>query len=683
MFAQSISPKPLLEVRDLVTHFDTEDGPVYAVNGVSFTVYEGEVLALVGESGSGKSVTMLSVMGLIPQPPGKIVRGSVMFNGRDLRTLSNSQMRSIRGQEIAMVFQDPMASLNPVLTVGKQISEAIRLHRPVSSYEARERSLALLKLVGIPDAKERIDDYPHQFSGGMRQRVMIAMALSCNPKLLIADEPTTALDVTIQAQIVELVKQLQQELGMAVIWITHDLGLVANLADRVAVMYAGRIAEQGDLNHIYVQPRHPYTMGLLGSIPRLSADVPERLQEIGGMPPDLIHEPTGCAFAPRCFHTSDKCLAHIPELEPTDVSHSLSACWHWDDLSQFDQGSTTAVVTTTLDENESLRKDQNLTGSFVRIEGLKTYFPIRKGIFQRQVGTVRAVDGVDLIIQRGETLGLVGESGCGKTTLGRSVLRLYEPNEGKISFDGQELTSLKHKEMRGLRRRMQMIFQDPYSSMNPGMRVWQIVGEPLKVHGLGDRDQIKARTAELLERVGLNPSHIDRHPHEFSGGQRQRIVIARALSLNPDFIICDEPVSSLDVSVQAQIINLLEELQRDFDLTYLFIAHDLAVVRHISDRVAVMYLGKIVEIGTRDGLYAHPLHPYTKALLSSVPIPDPIVASKKGKIVLKGDLPSPVTPPSGCRFHTRCPIAVSGTCDVDEPELRAIQADRSVACHFV
>lgn len=673
--------KTLLEVQNLVTQFETREGTVHAVNGVNFTVNEGEILALVGESGSGKSVTMLSVMGLIPQPPGKIVSGEIFFDGQNLAKLSNKQMREVRGKDIAMVFQDPNSSLNPVVSVGRQISEALKLHTDLNSSQARERAVELLDLVGIPEAKERVNSYPHQFSGGMRQRVMIAMALSCNPKLLIADEPTTALDVTIQAQIVELVKELQRSLGMAVIWITHDLGLVANLASRVAVMYAGRIVEEGKVEDIYARTRHPYTVGLLGSIPQLGEDVPELLQEIKGAPPDLMHDLVGCAFAPRCFHVNDGCLESAPQLTFTDVPGQLSACWHWESLVKPEDMPVRAISGGVNGKSSNGKPGEE--DIIVRVEGLKTYFSIRKGILQRKIGDVRAVDGVDLLIRRGETLGLVGESGCGKTTFGRTLLRLYEPLDGTIIFNGQDLVPLKQKDMREIRRSMQMIFQDPYSSMNPGMRVWQIIGEPLKVHGMGSNKEIKLRTSELLERVGLNANHIDRFPHEFSGGQRQRIVIARALSLSPDFIICDEPVSSLDVSVQAQIINLLEELQRELGLTFLFIAHDLAVVRHISDRVAVMYLGKIVELAARASLYSRPLHPYTQALLSAVPVPDPNSASLRKQIVLEGDLPSPAAPPNGCRFHTRCPIVEKGLCDVEEPEFREVEPGRWVGCYLV
>jgi peptide/nickel transport system ATP-binding protein len=514
----------------------------------------------------------------------------------------------------------------------------------------------------------------------MRQRVMIAMALSCEPKVLIADEPTTALDVTVQAQIVRLVKKLQAAFGMAVVWITHDLGVVAGIADRVSVMYGGRIAEEGTVHDIYARSRHPYTAGLLSSVTRMDRDIPERLREIKGSPPNIVELPVGCAFAPRCAHATEKCSQETPQLEATDVLGLRSACWHWEEIAASEKAFAPVTARTAGSGSENGRE---ANGALVDVEALQTHFPIRRGLLQRKVGAVRAVDGVDFSIRPGETLGLVGESGCGKTTLGRTVLRLYEPTAGRITFDGKELTGLNGNEMRRMRRRMQMIFQDPFSSMNPNMRVWQIIGEPLQVHGLGDKESIRARAETLLEQVGLDKSHVDRYPHEFSGGQRQRIVIARALALEPDFIICDEPVSSLDVSVQAQIINLLEELQERLGLTYLFIAHDLAVVRHISDRVAVMYLGRIVEMADKEALYREPLHPYTQALLSAVPVPDPVIEDKREQVILEGDLPSPSSPPSGCRFRTRCPIAEKGLCDVVDPEFREVEPGHWVACHLV
>mgnify|MGYP000147274522 CR=1 FL=1 len=663
----------LLRVRDLRTRFSTDEGPVYAVNGVDLDVQPAETLAIVGESGSGKSVSMLSVMGLLPSPPAD-VSGSVVFDGRELIGLKASALRSLRGNQMAMVFQDPMSSLNPVHTVGSQIGEALRIHRGASARQSRDAALELLRRVGIPDARRRHDDYPHQFSGGMRQRVMIAMALACGPKLLIADEPTTALDVTIQAQIIALVKDLRRDFGMAVVWITHDLGVVADLADRVAVMYAGRIVEQGTVDEIYASTRHPYTMGLLRSIPRLDEAVPVKLAEIPGSPPDMRVDAGHCAFAPRCPFADHRSMAERPPLEPADSPHHLVACWHWKELARA------RVADRPLPELQQRRvADSDV---LLEIQGLRTHFPIHRGFFGRLAGVVRAVDGVDLAIPRGATLGLVGESGCGKTTLGRTVMRLERPTEGALRFAGADITHETGAGLRAIRRQMQMIFQDPYSSMNPGIRIGEIVAEPLRIHRLASRTAIRQRVGELLERVGLNPSSARRYPHEFSGGQRQRIVIARALALDPSLIVCDEPVSSLDVSVQAQIMNLLGDLQRDLGVSYLFIAHDLAVVKHISHEVAVMYLGKVVERAPRDAIYDRPLHPYTRALMGAVPEPDPARARDSERTVLVGDLPSPADPPPGCRFHTRCPIARKGICDVAEPALRDLEPGHWVACHF-
>ncbi len=664
----------LLSVRNLHTRFATPDGYIYAVNGVDLDLRRGETLAIVGESGSGKSVSMLSVMGLLPKPPAQ-VSGSVLFDGNELLGMPREQLRRLRGNELSMIFQDPMSSLNPVHTVGSQIGEALEIHREVTGRQARRSAIEMLGRVGIPDAAGRVDDFPHQFSGGMRQRVMIAMSLACEPKLLIADEPTTALDVTIQAQIVALVKDLKRDFGMAVVWITHDLGVVADMADRVAVMYAGRVVEQGSVDEIYAHTRHPYALGLLRSVPRLEEAVPVILEEIPGTPPDLRTDPHACAFAPRCPYADHRSMTERPPLELTDRPGHAVACWHWEELARADVAERPLPLL-------QQRSTQAAEAPLLELRGLQTHFPIRRGFFGRLSGTVRAVDGVDLSLPRGTTLGLVGESGCGKTTLGRTVMRLEQPTDGQLIFDGADVTRTSGDDLRRIRRRMQMIFQDPYSSMNPGMRIDDVVGEPLRIHRLGSRAEISARVAALLERVGLPAASASRYPHEFSGGQRQRIVIARALALDPELIVCDEPVSSLDVSVQAQIINLLAELQRDLGVTYLFIAHDLAVVKHISHEVAVMYLGKIVERAPRDQIYRRPLHPYTDGLLKAVPVADPVRARTSVRTVLQGDLPSPARPPAGCRFNTRCPIAREGLCNVEEPPLRELEPNHWVACHF-
>ena len=663
----------LLSVHDLRTTFETGEGVVHAVNGITFDVGRGEVVAVVGESGSGKTVAMLSVVGLLASPPAR-VSGAAFFGGRDLLALSPRELRSIRGREIGMVFQDPMSSLNPVMTVGDQVSEVLRLHLRLAPKAARTRTIQLLARVGIPDAGRRIDDYAHQFSGGMRQRVMIAMALACDPQLLIADEPTTALDVTIQAQIVALVRDLQVELGMSVIWITHDLGVVANLADRVLVMYAGRIAEQGGVSDIYRRPRHPYTAGLLRSVPRLDVVLPDRLAEIPGSPPDMTVDPPGCAFEARCPMVADECRTARPGLATTDHPDHWSACFHWAAMAEKEPFPASV-------RRRGLEIDRADEALLV-VDGLEVHFPIQQGWRRRSTGVVRAVDGVSFEVARGRTLGLVGESGCGKTTLGRSVLRLVEPTAGRVSFGGADVLRLRGMELRQTRRRMQMVFQDPGAAMNPGMRVRDVVAEPLVIHGLLKRGDLRRRVGDLLEIVGLRPAEMDRYPHELSGGQRQRIVIARALALEPDLVICDEPVSSLDVSVQAQIINLLVRLQRDLGLAYLFIAHDLAVVRQISDRVAVMYLGQIVELADRAAIYERPLHPYTQGLLRSAPVPDPALADARREPAIWGDLPSPAAPPPGCRFNTRCPIAQRGLCDIEVPPLRELAPGQFVACHL-
>ena len=670
---------PLLEVRDLHVQFETSRGTVRAVDGISYTVNRGEIVAIVGESGCGKSVSSLAIMRLLAKT-GRVTKGSITFDGHDLLALSAEEMREIRGRDIAMIFQEPMTSLNPVLSIGEQVMEPLLIHLKMTGEEAKARAIELLSLVGITDGPRRLEQYPHQLSGGMRQRVMIAIGLACNPKLLIADEPTTALDVTIQAQILELMKDLSRRLGIALVIITHNLGIVARYADRVNVMYAARIVEQGTADHVFLEPAHPYAIGLMRSIPRL--DVPRgiKLETIEGLPPDLRTPPAGCRFAPRCPYRIEACTQIDPPLAAVAPDHA-SACIRAAEIiagqlvpPQKTQEAGTAALAQSGEE------------PLLVVDHLKKYFTVKAagaGFLSSATATVKAVDDVSIHVMAGETLGLVGESGCGKTTVGRAVLKLDEATAGSIRFGGADITHANHADMRGVRRKIQVIFQDPYSSLNPRMTVGQIIGEPMRVYKLvANRQAENARVEELLTQVGLFPYMAERYPHELSGGQRQRVGIARALALEPTFIVCDEPVSALDVSIQGQIINLLEDLQVRLGLSYLFIAHDLAVVRHISDRVAVMYLGRVVELADRDALYAAPQHPYTKALLDAAPVPDPKVERARAPRALRGEIPSPLTPPSGCVFHTRCPI-VGEECRREIPALRKLESGHLVACHKV
>ena len=651
----------LLSVRDLHVHFVTSRGVVKAVDGVSYDVKPGEMVAIVGESGCGKSVTSLTVMRLLAKPAGRIVAGSIQFDGRDLVTLPEPEMRELRGRDVAMIFQEPMTSLNPVLPIGLQIMEPLFVHLKMDKAAARARARELLELVGIPDAERRLDMHPHEFSGGMRQRVMIAIGLACNPKLLIADEPTTALDVTIQAQILELMKDLSSRLGIAMVVITHNLGIVARYADRVNVMYAGRIVEHGTAEEVFSRPRHPYTMGLLRAVPRLDKPRDARLYTIEGMPPNLMNPPTGCRFAERCEHRIDACVQYPPVV---DVGRNhTAACHRAAEFEAADRGHPNLRLV----RNEGPAARPHHDDPILNVAGLSKHFHLsrRTGLFGREKVVVKAVDDVSFNVQRGETLGLVGESGCGKTTLGRLILRLEDPTKGSIQFDGRDLGSATPSEMRALRQKIQVIFQDPFSSLNPRMTIGQIIAEPLSVYRLEPNARaVRERVAELLNQVGLYPYMAERYPHELSGGQRQRVGIARALAMKPSLIVCDEPVSALDVSIQGQIINLLEDLQERLGLTYLFIAHDLAVVRHISRRVVVMYLGRVMEIADRDELYAHPAHPYTQALLAAAPVPDVVVERARASRPLQGELPSPLNPPSGCVFRTRCPKATKACAEV-------------------
>jgi peptide/nickel transport system ATP-binding protein len=660
----------LLSVSGLNVEFVTEGTWNPVVEDVSFVVNRGETLGLVGESGCGKTVSSLAVMGLIPPSNGRVASGSIIFDGRDLVALGAEERRRVRGDEIGMIFQEPMTSLNPAFTVGTQIAMAVRSHRDVSKAQAHARAVEMLDRVGIPGAAQRVDDYPHAFSGGMRQRAMIAMALACDPKLLIADEPTTALDVTVQAQVLELLRSLRDETGMAILFVTHDLGVVADICDRVAVMYAGQIVEQTAVEGLFDHPRHPYTEGLLAAMPQ-AATPGERLVVIRGQVPRPGEFPVGCRFSPRCPYTVSACDAGPVDLVPVAGGGS-TRCLRHDELvlkgalAEAPTGVARPVISAApLLEVRDLRKD----------------FPVTSGLLRRVTGHVKAVDGIDFTIAPGETLGLVGESGSGKSTVARLVLRLIEATGGSVIVDGSDLRALKGRALLAARRRMQMVFQDPYSSLDPRATISASVGEPLEIHeGLrgAARDR---RVGELLDLVGLGAHLVGRYPHEFSGGQRQRIAVARALALNPPLLVCDEPVSSLDVSTQSQVINLLAELQERLGLAYLFIAHDLSVVRHISHRIAVMYLGRIVEMGPAEQVYRRPRHPYTEALLSAIPVPDPVRQRGRTRIVLSGEQPSPLNPPSGCRFRTRCPYAMD-VCAVEDPPPYVTEEGTTVWCHL-
>ncbi len=668
----------LLEVEDLHVHFVTTRGVVRAVEGISYRVRPGETVALVGESGCGKSVSALAIMRLLARPAGRVVGGRILFEGRNLLELTEDAMREIRGRDIAMIFQEPMTSLNPVLTIGFQIMEPLLIHLDMTEEAARARAVELLKKVGIPDAEHRLDQYPHQFSGGMRQRVMIAIALSCNPKLIIADEPTTALDVTIQAQILKLMKDLSRDLGIALVVITHNLGIVARYADRVNVMYAARLAEQGAAADVFARPLHPYTAGLLRSVPRLDKPRGRKLETIEGLPPNLLDPPPGCRFAPRCAARQDACVAQVPEITMVEPQR-YSACLRAREMARL---GPTGLGLQSARPEPPVAKRIDTARPLLEVRDLRTYFNVGAGmqLLKRRHAVVRAVDGLTLDVFPGETVGLVGESGCGKTTVGRTLLRLEQATSGIIVFAGSDVTRVEGQPLKDYRRKIQVIFQDPYSSLNPRMTVGDIIAEPMRVYKLvPDARGARAKVTELLTQVGLFEYMAERYPHELSGGQRQRVGIARALAMQPSFIVCDEPVSALDVSIQAQIINLLEDLQNRYGLTYLFIAHDLAVVRHISDRVVVMYLGKIMEIADRDTLYAEPLHPYTIALLDAVPIPDPQLEARRKYRVLGGEVPSPLNPPRGCVFHTRCPLA-SEECKMAVPPLREVRPKHFVAC---
>ena len=681
---------PIMQVRDLHVSFATEAGVCRAVRGVNFDLWRGRTLGIVGESGSGKSVTALSLIGLLDD--NAKVTGSIIMNGEELIGKTDEEMSEIRGERIAMVFQDPLSALTPMFTIGDQIAEGLITHHPdMSKQQIHDRRVELLELVGIPQPEERLSSFPHQFSGGMRQRVMIAIAIANNPDVIIADEPTTALDVTIQAQILDVLAKAQKETGAAVVLITHDLGVVAGAADDILVMYAGRPVERASIDDIFQHPSMPYTMGLLGAVPKPHIAASQRLVPIQGNPPSLVDIPKGCPFSPRCPLATPECSLSEPNLEVVDAnSGHLASCRRLQEIIDKNMKYTDVFPVPDLlpaDWADVPRDQRPVT---LEVDHLVKHFPLTGGgMFRRTIGQVAAVDDVTFKIRQGETLALVGESGSGKSTTLMEIMNLMKPEDGRIVVLGHDLAELKKKaERKALRKDLQIIFQDPMSSLDPRMPIYDVLAEPLKVHKWS-KEKINRRIGELMELVGLNPDYVDRFPAQFSGGQRQRISIARALATDPKVLLLDEPIASLDVSIQAGIINLLEDLQAKLKISYLFVAHDLAVIRHISDRVAVMYLGQVVELGETEDVFTHPRHPYTQALLSAIPVPDPVVERTRQRIILKGDLPSPSEKHPGCRFASRCPVKLRLTpeqqkmCETKRPVLTSDdQIATEFACHF-
>ena len=666
---------PLLQIKNLHTDIEIRSGVVRALSGVALHVNPGETLGIVGESGSGKTMTALSLMGLLPQG-GKVSSGSIILEGQDLTKMPLHLKRKMRGTKVGMIFQDPLTSLNPTMKIGLQVCEPLRVHEKLSKRAALARAVEILKRVGMPRPEVVINNYPHQLSGGMRQRVMIAMALVCKPRILIADEPTTALDVTTQMQILDLIDELRDEYKMGVILITHDLGVVAGHTDRVAVMYAGRIVETAPTKTLFTEPKHRYTSSLMAALPERALAAGTKLFSIPGAPPSLTNLPKGCRFAARCLWATDECRAGYPDLSGDD-NHTFS-CFH-----PVQEGDESPAVLQAMMDSGKAEDAVDATGQISHEilldvkEASREYESAGSGFFKRDKGVVSAVDRVSITVNKGETYGLVGESGCGKSTVGRLIAGLEPPSGGAIELDGRDLATLKGRDAVRIHRDVQMMFQDSYAAMDPRMRIDQILAEPMSIQKTGNARQIAERILEILEQVGLTEEILDRYPHEFSGGQLQRIGFARSLTLAPDLIVADEPVSALDVSVQAQVLNLMKDLQQELGLSYLFISHDLAVVQYMADRIGVMYLGRIVEEGPASEVVKNPKHPYTKALIDSIPVPDPEFKHDESAIKLTGEPPSAVNPPKGCRFRPRCPFAG------EECKVQPMLTDEThrVACH--
>ncbi len=669
----------VLEIKDLHVKIDVRDGVVHAIDGVNLQVNKGETLGIVGESGSGKTMTALAIMGLLPQG-GYVSDGAILLNGEDLVKEPPKRVRQLRGTEVGMIFQDPLTSLNPTMKIGTQVGEPLRVHNGVSKKEAWAEAVEILRRVGMPRPESIANSYPHQLSGGMRQRAMIAMALVCRPKLLIADEPTTALDVTTQKQILNLIEEMRDEFDMGVMLITHDLGVIAGYADRVAVMYGGKIAETSPTVQLFEAPAHRYTTALMAALPERALESGELLVSIPGSPPNLRNLPAGCRFAPRCAFATEVCHTTTPLLEPFGGNpNHVVACFHPAPPAVVNERLVAEIRQQVAEEELAASIEPPEDAMVLQLESVsKEYEAGKTGFFKKAEGVVSAVDRVSLWMRKGTTYGLVGESGCGKSTLGRLVAALERPTAGTVLLDDVEASGLRGRDAVLIHRDVQMMFQDSLAAMDPRMRIDEILAEPIKIQKTLGKQETSLRVEEILEAVGLPPDTVNRYPHEFSGGQLQRIGLARSLMLQPNLIVADEPVSALDVSVQAQVLNLMRSLQKEMDLSYLFISHDLAVVQYMADRIGVMYLGRLVEEGPADEVMKAPLHPYTQVLIDSIPEPSPARDRRVANVVIEGEPPSAVNPPSGCRFRTRCPFAQE-ICKT-EPPLRG--GVHKVACHF-
>lgn len=669
---------PLLQIRNLHVSFGRGPERVDAVRGVNLEVQRRQTIGVVGESGSGKSTLAYAIMGYLGRS-GAIREGEILFLGEDLRRASQDHLRELRGNRISMVYQDPQTSLTPSIPVGEQVGEVLTAHLGLKGQERDRRVVQIFEMVNLPDPSGLMRRYPHQLSGGQKQRILIAMALACDPDLLIMDEPTTGLDVTTEARILDLVNELKHRVNAAIIYISHNLGVIARVSDEVAVMYAGEFVETAAVDALFANPRHPYTLGLLGCVPQLGLsknDAP--LRPIPGRIPSPLNLPPGCLFAPRCPYAKEHCDEAHPDFEDAAPGH-LSRCFFWPEVdretSRFEEA-TMLVQPTTGDPGSGLEP-------LVLVKDLKKYYQSSGAglsLFRSRTHEVKAVDGIDLVVYPGETLALVGESGCGKTTVSRCIAGLTTPSSGEIIFDGQKIDQVAEKRPRSVRSKLQMVFQNPESSLNPRRTVGDAIERPLALLTTMSKEERKRRVADLLGLVNLGPSYADRYPRQLSGGEKQRVGIARAFAANPEIVICDEPVSALDVSVQAAILNLFTRLQTELRTSYLFVSHDLAVVRYLADRVAVIYLGHIVEIGTAEEVYAPPYHPYTESLLSAIPMPNPAV--QQDNIRLTGPVPDPANPPTGCPFHTRCPRKIGKICEEQVPPLQTTASGHYIWCHI-